>query len=453
MISYDRISHKSFNGYLFIWISQFISLFGSNIVSFAVIWYLTVQTESSLILSLASIASIVPMILVSPLAGVISDRANKNLILIVTDFTQAAATFALIILFHFNLAQLWHIIALLAIRGSCQGFQNPVSVAVTSLMVPEEKIKNINSFNQILMSLLNIASPAIGVVAISHFSIEQIYWLDVFTFIPAAIVLMLIRIPSVHKFAQKEESQDNGTQNDSKSGFKQDFQEGLHYIKESGLSSIFTMFGIANFIVVPIFSLFPLLILEYHGGGAPEYSWVEILFQVGLIIGALLLMLSKKKGSMKSVIISGIILSVILLVLALVPRGWFLLFYIICFIMGVNLAYIDTQLISVLQTTIPKELQGRVFATMFTIIKALNPIGLIIWGIIGESIPVLLIFFIAPGLSLVVYFILLKFTNMMHYGEKYGNNEQVAENVMLGDSMEPAFGKNEESEIEPVVFP
>ena len=121
--------------------------------------------------------------------------------------------------------------------------------------------------------------------------------------------------------------------------------------------------------------------------------------------------------------------------------------------MGVNLAYIDTQLISVLQTTIPKELQGRVFATMFTIIKALNPIGLIIWGIIGESIPVLLIFFIAPGLSLVVYFILLKFTNMMHYGEKYGNDEQVAENVMLGDSMEPAFGKNEESEIEPVVFP
>ncbi|MCF2138654.1 MAG: MFS transporter [Candidatus Lokiarchaeota archaeon] len=176
MINYDKISKKSFHGYIWIWISQIISLIGSNIVSFAVIWYLTLQTESSFILSLASIASIVPMIIVGPFAGVISDRVNKNIVLILADFIQALGTFVLIILFYLNLAQLWHIIALLAVRGTCQGFQFPVAVSITSLMVPKEKIKSMNSLNQIFTSLMNIASPAIGAVAIASFSIEQISW-------------------------------------------------------------------------------------------------------------------------------------------------------------------------------------------------------------------------------------------------------------------------------------
>ncbi|MCF2138653.1 MAG: MFS transporter [Candidatus Lokiarchaeota archaeon] len=176
--------------------------------------------------------------------------------------------------------------------------------------------------------------------------------------------------------------------------------------------------------------------MEYHNGGASEYSWVEILFQAGLILGSILLMASKRQGSMKSVIISGMMLSVVLLGLSLVPRGWFWLFFIICFLMGINLAYIDTQLISVLQTTIPKDLQGRVFATMFTLIKAMNPVGLIILGMIGEMVPVIWLFLISPSISLVVYFLLIKFTKMMHYDENTGNEELNTNEIDLMDDTE-----------------
>ncbi|MHA1673460.1 MAG: MFS transporter [Promethearchaeota archaeon] len=427
MISYEKISNQSYLGYIWIMISQFVSLIGSQIVSFAVIWYLTIETGSTLILSTASIANIVPMILVSPIAGVISDRISKNVLLIVADLVQALSTFVLIILFSLGINQLWHIIALLAMRGVCQGFQAPATATITSLMVPEDKIKPINSINQIFNSLLGIASPAIGAIAIANFNIQQIYWLDVFTFIPTAIVLLLIRIPSVHK---KVSSSSEG--NEEKSSFKQEFKEGFSYIKTSGLSSIFTLFAIANFIVVPVFALFPLLILDYHGGGAAQYSWVEVLFQAGIIIGAILLMASKKKSSMRGVIISGMLLSVVLLAIGLIPAGWFWLFFIGCFALGVNLAFIDTQLISVLQITIPKELQGRVFSSMFVVIKALNPLGLILWGIIGEYIPVNFIYLIAPGISLVVYFILVKTTNMMKYGENFDNLPTNGESTQEG---------------------
>ncbi|TFH28830.1 MAG: MFS transporter, partial [Promethearchaeota archaeon] len=258
MINYEKISQQSFLGYIWIMVTQFVSLIGSMIVSFAVIWYLTIETGSTLILSTAAIANIVPMIIVSPIAGVIADRMNKNVMLIITDLMQALSTLVLIILFSLGINQLWHIIALLVVRGLCQGFQMPIAVAITSLMVPEDKIKPINSINQIFNSLLGIASPAIGAIAIANFNIQQIYWLDVFTFIPTAIILLLIRIPSVTKKISSN-SEEKG------SSFKQEFKEGFSYIKTSGLSSIFAMFAIANFIVVPVFALFPLLILNHHG--------------------------------------------------------------------------------------------------------------------------------------------------------------------------------------------
>ncbi len=397
---------KNFLGYIAIFISQYFSLIGSQIVSFAVIWYLTITTGSSLILSLATFANLVPMIIVSPFAGVIADKFSKNFILIFTDALQAVATLGLIILFYLGIFQIWHIIILMGIRGTCQGFQMPVSIAVTSLMVPEEKIKKINAIQQIFSSILMISTPALGAYLVSVFPIEQIYWLDVISFIPSAIVLLFIKIPKV---SQDEKSQ--------KMSFKKDFGEGMKYIKTSGLMPVFFMFAIANFIVVPIFSLLPLLIVDYHEGTVTQYGITEIMFHVGLLLGSFILIVSKKKSTMKSVVIFGALLSVSILLMAFVPKGIFWLFYITCAILGLVLAFIDTQLISVLQVNIPKELQGRVFSTMFTIIKALNPIGLVIWGVLGHYIPIISIFILSPIISLVIYLILLKSTDITHYGE------------------------------------
>ncbi len=397
---------KNYLGYIGILISQYFSLIGSQIVSFAVIWYLTITTGSSLILSLATFANLVPMIIISPIAGVIADKFSKNFILIFTDALQAITTLGLIILFYLGIFQIWHIILLMAIRGTCQGFQMPVSVAVTSLMVPDEKIKKINAIQQIFSSILMISTPALGAYLASTFPIEKIYWLDVISFIPSAVVLLFIKIPKV---AQDEKSQ--------KMSFKKDFGEGLEYIKTSGLMPVFFMFAIANFIVVPIFSLLPLLIVDYHEGTVIQYGITEIMFHVGLLLGSFILIASKKKSTMKSVVIFGALLSVSILLMAFVPKGIFWLFYITCAILGLVLAFIDTQLISVLQVNIPKDLQGRVFSTMFTIIKALNPIGLVIWGVLGQYIPINSIFLLSPIISLIIYIILLKNTDITHYGE------------------------------------
>lgn len=399
---------KNLRNYMTLFFSQYISMIGSQIVSFAVIWYLTVSTGSTLILSLATLANMVPMIIVSPIAGVLADKYSKNAILILSDGFQAMATFGLILLFSLGMAELWHILVLMAIRGAMQGFQMPVASSLTALMVPEDKIQKINALDQIFRSLLSISTPALGALAIEMFDISQIYWLDVFTFLPPAIVLLLVKIPSVTKT-------DKGIEKES--SIKSDFGEGMNYIKSSGLMPVFILFATANFIVVPVLSLFSLLILDHHGGTVMQYGVVEIMFHVGLLAGSIFLMTTKRKSSMKGVVIAGMFFSGTLLFIGFAPQGVWWIFYGLCLLLGINIAMIDTKLMSVLQVSVPKDLQGRVFSTMFVIIKSINPLGLLIWGFVGLQIPVYWIFIMAPVISIIIYVTLMKTTNLMHYGD------------------------------------
>jgi len=92
---------RTLAGYLFFWSGQQVSLLGSSIAQFAIIWWVTLDTGSALYLSIASFVGFVPMVVLGPVAGVLADRWNRKLIIGVADFLQALATVVLICLFYF----------------------------------------------------------------------------------------------------------------------------------------------------------------------------------------------------------------------------------------------------------------------------------------------------------------------------------------------------------------
>src|SRR5215213_7421483 len=96
-----------------LWIGQALSLLGSQLVQFSIIWYLTQKTNSATTLAIASMMGLLPQVLLSPFIGTWVDRGNRRLILMAADATVALATLVLVILFALNLAQTWHIYALL----------------------------------------------------------------------------------------------------------------------------------------------------------------------------------------------------------------------------------------------------------------------------------------------------------------------------------------------------
>jgi len=135
---------STFKNYLFFWSGQLASLMGSSIAQFVIIWWITLQTESAIYLSIASFVGFVPQILLSPFAGVLADRWSRRRLIGVVDFLQALATVALIFLFWLNVVSIWNIFILLAIRGAFQAFHTPAVSAIIPTMVPKNKLSRMN---------------------------------------------------------------------------------------------------------------------------------------------------------------------------------------------------------------------------------------------------------------------------------------------------------------------
>src|SRR5512145_292340 len=105
-----------------LWAGQAFSLLGSQLVQFAIIWYLTQKTNSATTLAIASMMGLLPQVLLSPFIGTWVDRGNRRALLIAADTTVALATIILAFLFAFDIVQTWHIYAALFIRAVAGGF-------------------------------------------------------------------------------------------------------------------------------------------------------------------------------------------------------------------------------------------------------------------------------------------------------------------------------------------
>ncbi|UYP45324.1 Enterobactin exporter EntS [Candidatus Lokiarchaeum ossiferum] len=391
-------------GYISIFTSQQFSIFGSAIVQFALIWWLSTAYTETLVLSLATMAGLLPTILIAPFAGVICDRWNRKKILLLTDSFQALSTLALILLFWFNVVELYHIYILLGIRGLMQGLQMPAGISVMSSMVPSDKITKFNSLNSMLQALSYLLSPAFGAIAVSNFDIATIYWLDVFTFIPAAIVLLKVSIPSLPKSLNEK----------SKINFIGDIKESLIYLMEKKLFWLILFFALANIFINPLFSLLPKLISDFYQASAYFYSFLMIIVHVGYIVATILIMQKKNYiPTIKSIVVNCFGLSITTLLLYFIPSNGKWLFYPLGALVGFFIALVDVQFMSLLQVVIPKEMQGRIFSTFFTLIKSLLPLALILWGVVADSLSIHSIYLLSPVISLILMVLLTLFTPLL----------------------------------------
>ena len=123
-----------------LWLGQALSLLGSQLVQFAIIWYLTQTTNSVTTLAVASMIGLLPQVLLSPLIGTWVDRGSRRLIMIAADSTVALATLGLAVLFASGLIQVWHIYVALFIRAVAGGFHQSAFGASVVLLVPKEHL-------------------------------------------------------------------------------------------------------------------------------------------------------------------------------------------------------------------------------------------------------------------------------------------------------------------------
>jgi len=403
-----QLEKKNFKSYLIFWIGQIFSIFGSNIVFFVLITWITVTTQNPVAISFAAFSYFIPMIVISPIAGIISDRHDRKKIIITADSLQAFSTFILILFFIFNWVQYWIILIFTLIRSTCQAFHNPVVNAIIPTMVPKDKLSRINGLNFLLSSFVNIIGPMVGGFLLLFFSVGQALWIDIITFLIALIPLLLIHIPSVkkHEDQHKEES------------FLSSFKDGLKIIQIiPGLLSMMIAFTILNFLQQPQGSLMPYYIIVDNGGSVLDFSIVSTAFSIGTLIGGVITSVKKNwKHYMRAILITYMIMSLGQILIATAPTGFIYLIAIYAPLVGLAAPVINSLWFTMIHLKVPHDKVGRVVSIDTTLSFIAMPIGTILAGPLALFMGTANLFIFATILIITTISLFYIFTNIRTLG-------------------------------------
>ena len=357
-----------------IWGGQALSLFGSALVQFALIWWLTQNSGSATVLAIATLVGMLPQIVIGPFAGALVDRWNRRIIMIAADATIAVFSLLLAYLFATGSVQIWHIYAIMAVRSLGGAFHYPAMAASTPLMVPNEQLTRINGLNQALQGVNSLVAPPVGALLLSILPTHGILLIDVGTAILAILPLLFLSIPQP---ARHEEELSEG-----KPSLFSDVRNGLAYIRTiPGFIAIISMALFLNFLLVPTTALVPLLVTKHFGKGAIELGLLESAMGVGIITGGILLSIwggFKKKIATSLTGIIGLGIGVMLVGLA--PADLFLLAIVGNIILGLTLPIANGPIGALMQTIVRPDMQGRVMSLVNSGATAISPLGLLIAG-------------------------------------------------------------------------
>jgi len=365
-----------------IWSGQAFSLLGSQLVQFALIWYLTIQTGSATVLATASLVGLIPQVVLGPIVGTLVDRWNRRLIMILADSIIALATVGLVVLFAIHIVEIWHIYVLMFIRSVAGGFHGNAMTASTSLMVPKEHLTRIQGVNQMLNGGLNIVAAPLGALLLELLPMQGILGIDVVTAIIAITPLFFLAVP------QPERIERGSLQANDKTTIWQDFTSGLRYVFNwPALLIIASMAVVINFLLTPAFSLLPLLVKDHFNGGAIQLSWVDAAFGIGVILGGLLLGIwggFKRKLMTSMMGLAGMGLGTLLM--SQVPPTGIYIAVGAALVVGIMQPITNGPIFAVMQSTVDPDMQARVFSLLGSAAAAMSPIGLMIAGPLSDKL-------------------------------------------------------------------
>jgi MFS transporter, DHA3 family, macrolide efflux protein len=365
-----------------IWSGQAVSLLGSNIVQFALVWWLTQETKSAVVLTTATLAGFLPSVLFGPVAGALVDRWSRRAVMMVADAVTALAIVVLALLFWTGQVQIWHVYALMFLRSLSGSFHWPAMQASTSLMVPKEHLSRIQGLNQMLHGAMGIGAAPLGALLFSLLPLYGILTLDVVTALFAIVPLFFVAVPQPAPAAlQPGEAP-------ARASLLQDLRVGLVYVLGwPGLLLIMFMAAIINFLFTPALALLPLLVTEHFQGEAYHLATLEALSGIGMLLGGLAL--TAWGGFRKRILTSFsglVLLGVAMIMLGLTPASGFWLAAGLFFVTGLTIPIINGPLMAVVQAVVAPELQGRVFTLLQSVASGMAPLGLIIAGPLAQYV-------------------------------------------------------------------
>jgi DHA3 family macrolide efflux protein-like MFS transporter len=388
---------------------QMISFVGSLLVQYAIFWHINLVTKSGTILTVAIIVSFLPLLIFSPIAGVLADKVNRKLLIIIADGSIALVTLVTAILFSIGDIEIWMLIVVTGIRGIGQAVHGPAIGAAIPLMVPQDKLMRVQGIQTGIQSAFNVLGPIIAAVLISWFSIGFLFYIDTVTAVlGVATLLFFVTIPKHVNEGKKQTT----------SGV-QDFVAGLKYVKtHTFLIPFFVYLFVVLILVSPVAFLSPLQVVRSFLTYEDEVfrlTMVEVGFSGGMTIGALLV--AWWGGFKNRIVTAGIAISIMGFgVLMLGVVGNFYVYFIFMLIQGVVLPFYNTPMTVMIQEQVDPAYMGRVSSISVMINSIAMPIGIALFGPLADIVSIELLLLISGGLMMIFGLLYLVNRPLMNAG-------------------------------------
>lgn len=368
---------------------QTVSLFGSSLVQYAILWHLTLTTKSGVVLMLASVFGFLPQAVISIFGGVLADRHNRKLLIIAADASIAAATLVLAVLLSRGDQSLWLIYAALAIRSVGAGVQGPAVAALLPQLAPTDRLMRINGINASIQSGTMLLAPAVAAWLYAVFALQAVLFVDVVTALIGIGLLVAIPVSRIQRDGPDI-------------GYLDDLRGGLAYVRSHRVvRRVLAFFAILFFLVVPPSYLTPLMVARTFGGEVWKLTALELAFSVGMIVGGIVLAAwGGLRNRMTTMVATSVALGVLSIGLGLSPGLW--TFLAIMLAVGIAVAFFSTTTQTLLQEQVEPEMQGRVFGVMGIVMALAMPAGMMVFGPLGDVMSIEALLIVSGGLAVAV---------------------------------------------------
>jgi MFS family permease len=358
------------------WLSQTISQLGSEMTSFALIIWSYQQTNSAMSVSLMAFCFYLPFILVSIFAGNFIDKNSKKKIMLLSDLIATICSVLILILNFNGSLYIYHIYAYNMINGLMNAFQSPAETVAIGMMVPSDKYAKASGYSSFSENLLTIVTPILSTTLFSFMGLDYIIFFDLVTFIFAFFVLLyFIKLPENIK--------------SEKTGILDGCKEGLSFLnKNRGLLYIILGMALLNFFSRLTYQniLSPMLLARTNKNNE-VLGIVTSILGIGGVLGGMLVAAKKNgfKNNLKSIFFSAAFSFLFGDLLMGLGQNVYL-WSIAALAASIPIPFVFAGQRTIMYNTIPKDLQGRVFAVRNAIQYCTIPVGILLGGFLADFV-------------------------------------------------------------------
>ncbi len=357
--------------------SQCITLFGSMLVQMAVIWYVTLETESGAWIAAFSVCSYLPQFLISFIGGVWADKYSRKSMIILADGMIAAATLVMVFMMPMLSSENGLLTALLvmsAIRSLGAGIQTPAVSAVIPSLVPEKHLMRYNGINATMQSVVQFAAPAAAGAVLAVGTLRATLLIDILTAVCGIGLLACVHI------ARQITQEESGS-------MISEIKTGIRYaFSDKRIGKLLIVYGLFILLSVPAGFMAGLLVSRVYGDTYWYLSASELVGFAGMAIGGILMGIwGGFRSRIKTLTLGLVVLGIMTIGMGVSP--YFILYLVLMFVYSLAITVIQTAATTLIQETADITMQGRVFGLMGAMYSGFLPLGMLAFGPLADRMP------------------------------------------------------------------